>query len=184
MNVNNLIKRKGGGKIVKKIFSILLAGVCVFYFLGCGKKQDMAEQTMPEPLSMDKLSSMSLEPTAKSTTSAETKNQETSTAALTVDTTFDPKLEQLPPAGPYKPSVKEIQTALKNAGFYNSQIDGALGPMTKKSIEEFQKANGLTADGKVGLKTWNALSKYLVASTVTTASADVIAVTTNKSKKR
>jgi peptidoglycan hydrolase-like protein with peptidoglycan-binding domain len=57
---------------------------------------------------------------------------------------------------------KEIQAALKNAGFYTGAIDGKLGPRTKKAILDFQNANGLKADGKVGPKTWTALEKYLV----------------------
>jgi len=56
---------------------------------------------------------------------------------------------------------KDIQLALKNAGFYNGQIDGKIGKKTKKAIREFQKANGLKADGKVGLKTKDLLSRYL-----------------------
>jgi peptidoglycan hydrolase-like protein with peptidoglycan-binding domain len=71
------------------------------------------------------------------------------------------KLESLPPAGPYKPSAIEIQTALKNAGYYTSVVDGKFGPMSKKAVAEFQKANGLEADGKVGPKTWAVLGKYL-----------------------
>ena len=58
--------------------------------------------------------------------------------------------------------TKEIQTALKNAGLYTGAIDGTIGPRTKKAILDFQKANGLKADGKVGPKTWAALEKYLV----------------------
>ena len=57
---------------------------------------------------------------------------------------------------------KDIQTALKAAGFYTGAIDGKIGPMTKKAIEAFQKAKGLTADGKVGPKTWAELEKYLM----------------------
>jgi peptidoglycan hydrolase-like protein with peptidoglycan-binding domain len=72
-----------------------------------------------------------------------------------------PALEPLPPAGPYKPTAVEIQTALKNAGYYTEEIDGKVGPKTKKAVEEFQKANGLQVDGKIGSKTWSALSKYL-----------------------
>ena len=37
------------------------------------------------------------------------------------------------------------------------------GRGTKKAIKEFQKANGLRADGVVGAKTWELLSKYAVA---------------------
>ena len=57
---------------------------------------------------------------------------------------------------------KDIQKALKNAGFYSGSIDGKLGPKTKKAIEEFQSSKGLKADGKVGPKTWSELKKYLV----------------------
>jgi hypothetical protein len=57
---------------------------------------------------------------------------------------------------------RDIQTALKNAGFYNGAVDGKIGPKTKSAIEEFQKAKGLKADGRVGPKTWAELEKYLL----------------------
>lgn len=56
--------------------------------------------------------------------------------------------------------TKEIQTCLKNAGFYHGEIDGVKGRKTRAAIKKFQKANALTADGVVGNKTWEALSKY------------------------
>lgn len=56
--------------------------------------------------------------------------------------------------------IKEIQACLKNAGFYHGEIDGVKGRKTRAAIKKFQKANGLTADGAVGKKTWEALSKY------------------------
>ncbi len=56
---------------------------------------------------------------------------------------------------------KEIQLALKNAGFYNGPINGKIGKKAKKAIREFQKANGLKADGKVGSKTKDLLLQYL-----------------------
>jgi murein L,D-transpeptidase YcbB/YkuD len=58
---------------------------------------------------------------------------------------------------------KDIQLALKNAGFYNGSIDGKIGRNTKKAIKELQKANGLRADGKVGPKTKSLLLQYLTA---------------------
>jgi peptidoglycan hydrolase-like protein with peptidoglycan-binding domain len=57
---------------------------------------------------------------------------------------------------------KDIQRALKNAGFYAGSVDGKLGPKTKKAIEEFQQSKGLKIDGKVGPKTWVELEKYLI----------------------
>jgi len=56
---------------------------------------------------------------------------------------------------------KDIQTALKAANFYTGNIDGKIGPRTKRAVIEFQKAKGLKADGKVGPKTWMELEKYL-----------------------
>ena len=79
---------------------------------------------------------------------------EPSSAELTL-----PQIPNL--SGPYKPTNKDIQVALKNAGFYKGNIDGDIGPMTKQAINEFQSANNLTVDGEVGPKTWKVLSKYL-----------------------
>ena len=59
-----------------------------------------------------------------------------------------------------KDRIKKIQQALKNAGFYKGEIDGKIGSKTKIAIKAFQKSKGLSADGVVGQKTWNELSKY------------------------
>lgn len=61
----------------------------------------------------------------------------------------------------YGGKMKDIQQALKNAGFYNGKIDGVKGKGTKKAIKDFQKANGLKADGIVGSRTWELLFNYL-----------------------
>ena len=58
-------------------------------------------------------------------------------------------------------SLKQIQRALKSAGFYQGPIDGKIGPKTKTAIIKFQKANGLKADGVVGKRTSAELNKYL-----------------------
>ena len=60
-----------------------------------------------------------------------------------------------------KPTEKEIQQALKNAGLYDGEVDGKIGPRSKRAIEEFQAQNNLKADGKVGAKTWQKLKGYL-----------------------
>jgi len=137
---------------MKKYLFIILVISFSIYMFGCGKKQQATEE-LQEPMTMEALSTMS----ATSQTAPQTKAPEAKPEAMQVTT----KLEPLPPAGHYKPTTIEIQTALKNANFYIGAIDGKIGSMTKKAIEEFQKANGLKADGKVGLKTWAILSKYL-----------------------
>ena len=60
-----------------------------------------------------------------------------------------------------KPTNKDIQQALKNAGVYTGSVDGSLGPKSKKAIRDFQEQNGLNADGKVGPRTWKKLATYL-----------------------
>ena len=57
--------------------------------------------------------------------------------------------------------ARDIQTALKNAGYYTGKIDGKIGPKTDSAIKAFQKNNSLKVDGVVGKKTWNLLNKYL-----------------------
>jgi len=59
------------------------------------------------------------------------------------------------------PKVKDVQIALKNAGFDPGTPDGKMGRKTRQMIKDFQKANGLDADGKIGKKTWAVLSPYL-----------------------
>jgi len=56
---------------------------------------------------------------------------------------------------------KQIQTALKNAGYYQGVVDGKMGKKTRKAVRAFQKANNLPADGKVGKNTWIVLKDYL-----------------------
>lgn len=58
------------------------------------------------------------------------------------------------------PSPIEIQTALRNAGYYQGSIDGKLGPKSKEAVMEFQKNSNLKADGKVGPKTWSKLKAF------------------------
>ena len=57
--------------------------------------------------------------------------------------------------------IKQVQTALRKAGYYDGEIDGKPGPLTKRSVKEFQKARKLTSDGIVGERTWKALGQYL-----------------------
>ena len=56
---------------------------------------------------------------------------------------------------------KQIQTALKNSGYYQGMVDGKMGKKTRKAVRAFQKANNLPADGKVGKNTWIVLKEYL-----------------------
>ena len=60
-----------------------------------------------------------------------------------------------------KDKTRQIQFALKKAGFYKGVIDGKIGPQTRRAIREFQKSKGLKPDGIIGQKTWEELYKFL-----------------------
>lgn len=53
--------------------------------------------------------------------------------------------------------VKQIQTKLKNWGYYSGAVDGVYGSGTEKAVRLFQKKNGLTVDGVAGSKTLAAM---------------------------
>jgi peptidoglycan hydrolase-like protein with peptidoglycan-binding domain len=140
---------KGGDTHEMKHAIVLLIAVTLcFSLMSCAKKEQTLEE-MQQPMSPEDLNRL------KTETQAPVPGQ-----ATVVSTTEQP-VEPLPPSGPYSPSARDIQTALKNAGYYAGAIDGKIGPKSTAAIESFQRDNGLTADGKVGPKTWAALSRYL-----------------------
>lgn len=53
--------------------------------------------------------------------------------------------------------VSQIQTVLKNQGFYGGIVDGVFGSGTEKALKGFQKEYGLTPDGKAGPATLKAM---------------------------
>lgn len=57
--------------------------------------------------------------------------------------------------------IRQIQLALRQAGFDPGPADGKMGTRTKVAIRDFQLANGLQADGKVGPRTWSKLETFL-----------------------
>jgi N-acetylmuramoyl-L-alanine amidase len=67
--------------------------------------------------------------------------------------------------------VRNIQTRLKNWGYYSGSVDGIYGTLTVSAVKEFQRKNGLTADGVAGNAT---LAKIgLPTSSSSTSSNDV-----------
>ena len=53
--------------------------------------------------------------------------------------------------------IVQIQTRLKNWGYYFGAVDGVYGGKTEEAVRYFQRKNGLTADGQVGNLTLAAL---------------------------
>ena len=54
--------------------------------------------------------------------------------------------------------VSQLQTDLKQLGYYYAEITGNFGERTEAAVKAFQKAKGLTADGVAGTKTLNAIA--------------------------
>jgi len=69
-------------------------------------------------------------------------------------------------------AVRTLQTRLKALGYYTGNIDGDFGDSTEQAVKEFQRQNGLTADGKAGSET---LSK-LNSSSAAAAGSDVLEI--------
>ena len=69
--------------------------------------------------------------------------------------------------GSNSPTVSEIQTRLKNWGYYDGAVDGIYGSRTEAAVRWFQRQNGLSVDGQAGaphlrstmLKSGRALAK-------------------------
>lgn len=54
-------------------------------------------------------------------------------------------------------TVKEIQSKLRDWGYYRGPVDGIYGSKTEEAVKNFQRKNGLNADGQVGNQTLAAL---------------------------
>lgn len=70
--------------------------------------------------------------------------------------------------------VKQIQTKLKQWGYYTGNVDGVYGSKTVAAVKYFQSKNGLTADGIAG-------SKTLAAMGITSTSSSSASSATNSS---
>lgn len=70
-------------------------------------------------------------------------------------------------------TIKQTQHLLAYHGLYAGTVDGLWGPITEKSVREFQKAFGLEVDGIVGAATEEAL-RHSIAYGLPEADADTV----------
>jgi peptidoglycan hydrolase-like protein with peptidoglycan-binding domain len=148
-----------GIKMVRKLGVVVVVGFFAASLSGCasaGKQKDMEIQGLKNQISVleaqvqnkdeeinglkDTLAKAPQEAQSQVTTEKETKEK-----AL-----GEPK---------FHPNAKQIQAALKNAGYDPGAVDGKMGKKTRDAIKDFQKANNLKVDGKVGAKTWALLKE-------------------------
>lgn len=157
----------------KKVFIFICAGLVIFSLAlwgwGCSKKtqtSELSETTTGATTASVPTDVIVINPTNGAATSpASSFSSQVPPAVLSApETSVAPAMSEEEKRSAHN---KDIQAALKNAGFYTGEVDGRIGPMTRKAIKDFQTSKGLTADGKVGPKTWAELEKYLAASSET-----------------
>lgn len=132
--------------------------VAIFMFLSCGcatarKKESMDVQDLKNQIAV-------LEAEVKS---KDNEIESLRSALSGAEVTKGRKASAKKVIGELKsrPKTRQIQIALSNAGYNPGPIDGKMGRLTRNAVKEFQSANGLAADGKVGRRTWALLKEYL-----------------------
>jgi hypothetical protein len=143
----------------KSFWIIVLAAIIVLpvAIVGCKGKTETPQEMPPAMMEgQDMINPSAIENTV-------TTEPSQTVATETIPPTAAPEIAVKPVTVSSQTSnrAKDIQRALKNAGFYAGAIDGKIGPKTKKAIEDFQRAKELVVDGKVGPRTWAELESYL-----------------------
>ena len=139
--------------MAKRVLLSVLAVVFVFSLTGCAttrKNNDLEMQGLRNQVSALESQLASKDEEINSLKESALKSSET--AAKPSEKSAETKQH---------PTGKQIQTALKNAGYYQGTVDGKVGKGTREAIKAFQKANNLPADGKAGKKTWMLLKNSL-----------------------
>ena len=129
------------------MLQVLLSVFLIFAFSGCATMGKGKAKTDELEMRISDLEQKVIE-----------KDDQIRTLEARLDTTK--KTEERKKVDVAKISKKDMQSALKNAGFYSGPVDGKFGQLTSNAIMEFQKANSLKVDGKVGQQTWLKLSEY------------------------
>ncbi len=69
--------------------------------------------------------------------------------------------------------VRQIQTKLKNWGYYTGSIDGIYGKQTEEAVRKFQRYNQLTVDGIAGTNTLKAMGIFSTGSSSQSSSSNL-----------
>lgn len=145
-------------KVLTAIFLIALI-IMPLAVVGCKGKVDKEAEAPKTEATVPTEEAVVAQAPVTENASAQAVTQETIPPTAAVPQAVEEKVKAAPEEKMSR--NKDIQAALKAAGFYTGNIDGKMGPKTKRAIVEFQKAKGLKADGKVGPRTWAELEKYL-----------------------
>ena len=69
--------------------------------------------------------------------------------------------------------VRQIQTKLKNWGYYTGSVDGIYGKLTEDAVRKFQRYNNLTVDGIAGPNTLSAMGIVSSSGSTSTSSSNI-----------
>lgn len=58
-------------------------------------------------------------------------------------------------------TTRDLQERLRALGYDTGEVDGSMGPNTRKAVREFQADHGLFVDGVPGARTWAALDRAM-----------------------
>ncbi len=139
--------------MIKGVSKLILVGLVIFILGGCitlGKSDQLSNQAL-----RNKISALEAQLNEKDRQISGLQESLSMKAALVEQSSQDPGGVK------WSNDVTQIQTALKNAGFYQDAVDGKMGRKTRTAIREFQKANNLQVDGRVGKNTAQVLKEYL-----------------------
>lgn len=144
--------------MLKKIFCVCIIAVFAISLAGCitVRKNDLERQGLKNQI-------QALEVQLQEKDREITNLRESLTKEIREKEETNKKVSEAKVIGEVKsrPNVRQIQIALKNAGYDPGRIDGKMGKKTREAIKAFQKAKGLAVDGKMGNLTWNLLRDYL-----------------------
>jgi len=144
---------------MRKFYLLFVLGI-VALLSGCGEKSNQVTMSPTDQLATGKEITISLNGQTSTTTEV-TPTAPTATTPATTSSVSQEMPMEAALVTVEAPTNQQIQQALKNAGLYEGPVDGVLGKKSKGAIKTFQEQNGLTADGKVGKKTWAKLGTYL-----------------------
>ncbi len=144
----------------KKMISFSVLFACLITLTGCatsGKQKDLEAQGLKNQISALEAQIQSKDEEINTLREAATK----ATAEEKTDVTNKTGRKKVIGEAKSHPNAKQVQIALKNAGYNPGRIDGHIGKQTKEAIGAFQKANNLKETGKADKETWNLLKEYL-----------------------
>lgn len=92
------------------------------------------------------------------------------TGLIEVVTTVDAR-QQKPELQLSRQSVRQVQQALKDQGYYDGAVDGIMGVRTRRAIQAYQQEKGLPATGRLDERTLQALGVALKGETASRGAA-------------